>query len=193
MHRTNLNSSLSSDVTAGRLAPIESASQADLLPELQRGLTFILRRRLRAEDVPDAVQHVLEVTVPQIRDRNMTDKAAMLQFVRTIAVRYAGTFYARYEADAQRRTTLTRESQSGDLVRSVLDRLDERTREILHRYYVQEQSAEQISADLDIPVQKIHAARQTAKDLVAQCFHCRSGVLVADRRARVISPKRAVA
>jgi hypothetical protein len=125
MNRTSPNRGLSSDVTPGCLPPVESASPTDLLTELQRGLTFILRRRLRAEDVDDAVQHVLKVTVPQMREQNIADKATMLQFVRTIAVRYAGTFYARYEADAQRRTPMTREPQSGDPVRSVLDRLDE--------------------------------------------------------------------
>jgi DNA-directed RNA polymerase specialized sigma24 family protein len=169
MHRTFLNSR-PSNVTTGCPAPVESASQSDLLPELQRGLTFILRRRLRAEDVDDAVHHVLKVTLPQIRERNIREKAAMLQFVRTIAVRYAGTFYARYAAEAQRRTLLARERHSGDLVRAVLDGLDERTREILHRYYVQEQSAEHISADMDLPVQKVHAERSTAKEAIGKLF-----------------------
>jgi DNA-directed RNA polymerase specialized sigma24 family protein len=155
--------------------PESSTSEPDLLPELQRGLTFILRRRLRAEDVDHAVQHVLKVTLPQIRKGNMTDNTAILQFVRTIAVSYAETFTARYDADAQGNGTPGHKPESDVLVRSVLTSLDERTREILHRYYVQEQSTEQIGAELNIPVHTVDAAKAKAKQLLAERLSVKPG------------------
>jgi RNA polymerase sigma factor (sigma-70 family) len=138
-----------------------------------------VRRRLGAQDVTDLTHDVFLAVVEAIRSNELHDATRLMGFIRTVLQRRIA---------AHLRTTIRRRNSEQDLteqvsaidgssrpdhlveswermemMRKVLGALSSREREILDRFYLQEQSAEQIRSEMRLTCTNYRVLKSRAK------------------------------
>jgi RNA polymerase sigma-70 factor, ECF subfamily len=166
-----------------RLVAKIQRGDADALTELYqvfaRGVKFYMYRQLGPQDLDDRLHDVFLVVVQAVQRGELRDPARLMGFVRTIVRRQVAT---RIDEIVQTRReevaidhgpvladrTQTPEQQAMkqqqmQLIAKVLSGLNGRDRDILTRFYLQEQSQEQICAEMNLTDTQYRLLKSRAK------------------------------
>jgi RNA polymerase sigma factor (sigma-70 family) len=181
---------LVSDIEADSPLAIEQ-----LYDLLNRGVRFLILRWVGPHDVEDLVHETLLATVTAIRSGRIREPRALLSYVRGIARHLActriRTLTSRREVDypvagAEEELVAPAENPEDSvlqqervvLMQRALLRLGNRQREILTRFYLQEQSKEQICTDMDLSPTQYRLLKNRAKAKVGKLMITTSWTVV---------------
>lgn len=175
-------SHLSSDRWAKLVERIQAGDASaieDLYHHFSRGVRLLLYRQLGPESIDDRVHDIFLTVLEAIRSGSLHSPDRLLGFIRTVVRRHIAT--AINQAVEERRDHLdiaeqwtlaglerTPEQQaiSGErveLIRRTLAELSTRDREILTRFYLHEQSAEQICEEMSLNATQFRLLKSRAK------------------------------
>jgi len=151
----------------------------ELYQLFSKGVRFYLCRQLGTQELDDKVHDTFLVVVQAIRRGELRDPQRLMGFVRTIVRRQVAAHIDRVVHI--RREQLDMEStvripdphgnpeetaifrQRADLIRRVLNELSERDREILTRFYLREQSQDQICSEMVLTETQFRLLKSRAK------------------------------
>jgi RNA polymerase sigma-70 factor (ECF subfamily) len=163
-----------------RVQDRENAAVDDLYSLVCRGLLFFLRRRLPLEESKDRLHEVFLILVEAIQAGRIEDPRAFPGYAVTVAKRQAWTeirgrsggrecscddgVMERVFADtAQDPYNLLADAEQQALLNRALDMLHPRQREVLRRFYVQEESKDEICAAMDLTETQFRLLKSRAK------------------------------
>ncbi len=143
-----------------------------------QGIRFYLCRQLGPQELDDKVHDVFVIVVQAIQRGDLRDPDRLMGFVRTVVRRQVAAYID--EAVHCRREELNLEltfladsrrnpeqnvalRQKLDLMKSVLSELTDRDREILTRFYLNEQTQEEICQDMDLSDTQFRLLKSRAK------------------------------
>jgi RNA polymerase sigma factor (sigma-70 family) len=167
-----------------RIQQNESAALEQLYGLISRGIKILIVRQLGRQDVDDRVHDTFLLVVQAIQRGELREPERLLAFARTIVRRRISQYIER--SAAARRDTLTGEattwvpgtdespeeaaikSQNGDIMVEVLRSLSRKDREILSRFYLLEQPAEQICEDMGLTETQFRLLKSRAKARFAE-------------------------
>jgi len=158
----------------------DPAAMEELYAVFGKGIRFFLLRNLGVDELDDRVHDCFVIVTQAIQKGELRDPARLMGYVRTVVKRQiAATIDA---AVTKRRTqvdyedTLFRLSdwkddpersllmrQRADIARRVMNGVSRRDREILHRFYVQEQTQEQICQEMGLTYNQFRLLKSRAK------------------------------
>jgi len=152
---------------------------ADLYQLFSRGIRFYLCRQLGAQDLDDKVHDTFVVVVQAIRRGELREPERLMGFVRTIVRRQVAAHIDKVvhsrrdqmDLDSGTRIVDPRGNpeenvmfrQREELIRSVLGELSTRDREILTRFYLEEQNQEQICEEMALTETQFRLLKSRAK------------------------------
>jgi len=168
-----------SDIQAGRPAGLE-----ELYSVFSRGIRFQLCRQLGPQDLDDRIHDVFLVIVEAIQKDEVRDPDRLLGFIRTVVRRYIA-------ADIDARVNSRREQvdlecgvavpdddptpedraitgQQSKLMNLILGHLNTRDREVLVRFYIKEETQEEICAAMDLSETQFRLLKSRAKQRFAE-------------------------
>jgi len=160
-----------------------------------KGVRFFLWRQLGPQDLDDKVHDVFLIITQSIRRGELRDPERLMGYVRTVVRRQVAAHidsavHARrnhqaldpsltlsdHQPDPERRAI---EKENQDVALRMLAGLPKRDREVLIRFYLQEQSAEEICRDLNLTETQFRLIKSRAKarygELGRRRFSQRSG------------------
>jgi len=158
-------------------------SQTDGMAELyhlfSKGVRFYLCRQLGVQELDDKVHDIFVVVVQAIRRGELREPERLMGFVRTIVRRQVAAHIdkavqARREQmdlEASSRVADPNENpeeaamfhQKEELIRRILAELSSRDREILTRFYLQEESQEEICSEMILTETQFRLLKSRAK------------------------------
>ena len=157
----------------------EIDGMAELYDLFSKGIRFYLCRQLGPQELDDKVHDTFVVVVQAIRRGELREPQRLMGFVRTIVRRQVAAHIDRVvhtrkdqiELDASMRVPDPHENpeenamfqQRADLIRRVLGELSPRDREILTRFYLREQSQEQICSEMSLSETQFRLLKSRAK------------------------------
>jgi RNA polymerase sigma-70 factor, ECF subfamily len=157
----------------------ESEGLEQLYRLFARGIRFHLCRQLGSRELDDRVHDTFLVVVQAVQKGDLREPERLMGFVRTIVRRQVAGYIStnvnqrREHVDLDtgvRVTDLGRNpeesvvtAQQRQLVRRVLDRLNQRDREILTRFYLYEQTQEQICDEMSLTETQFRLLKSRAK------------------------------
>lgn len=166
--------SIVAQIQAGQNAGIE-----ELYRMLNRGLRYYLGRHLGQQDLEDRLHEILLVVVSAIQKGQLREPERIMGFVRTIAQRRVAANIERRVQSRNRENELSPTlnvadqrpdpeqlaliQQKVDLMKSVLSQMPERQREILVRFYCDEQTQEQICQEMSLTETQFRLVKSRAK------------------------------
>jgi RNA polymerase sigma-70 factor (ECF subfamily) len=175
----------SADVNAGWGELVERIrlEKTDRMEELyqlfSRGIRFYLCRQLGPQELDDKVHDTFVVVVQAIRRGELREPERLMGFVRTIVRRQVAAHIDKVvhnrreqaEFDSTVRVPDPRGNpeeaaifrQRIGLIRKVLGELSERDREILTRFYIDEQSQDQICSEMGLTETQFRLLKSRAK------------------------------
>jgi RNA polymerase sigma factor (sigma-70 family) len=159
------------------------AGHADGMERLYKALCsyvgYLLARKLGTRDIDDKVHDVFLVVVEAIRQGNLRQPERLMGFVRRVAhvkaVDHIRTLAQNRHREAElpeRRTFADKHNdpeafalvrQTAELVQTVLAQLSIRDREILERFYIQEQRPDQICSEMKLSETQFRVGKSRAK------------------------------
>lgn len=144
-----------------------------------KGIRFYLFRQLGIQDLDDRVHDVFLIVVQAIRRGELREPERLMGFVRTVVRRQVATHIERImqsrrrhvDADASLLLVDSRQNPEKDLLddqkiqlmREALRSLSARDREILTRFYLQEESQEQICREMGLTETQFRLLKSRAK------------------------------
>jgi len=169
-----------SDLVA-RIRSGRTDGMEELYQLFSRAIRFYLLRQLGPADVDEKVHEILAAVVQAIRDGELRDHERLMGFVRTIVRRRVEV----HLASAVRTKTVEekvvsieprRENpeevvafyQRSELIHQVLAALSPRDREIVMRFYLQEQSQDQICWEMALTETQFRLSRSRTKALIEE-------------------------
>jgi len=172
----------------GRISAGDGAAETEFVLAFQAGVRALVRRHARPGDpiVDDIVQDVLHTVIQRLRENALNEPAALPGYVRSTAVFAVTAEYRRRgrrgendghaespEAlpDPEQPADHARRAQLRDGVQRMLAELGvERDREVLRRYYLNEEDRDAVCAALSIEPDHfhrvLHRARARMKELL---------------------------
>jgi RNA polymerase sigma factor (sigma-70 family) len=158
----------------------EAAAIEELYGIFARGVRYWLLRHLGPDDLDDKVHDCFVVVLQAIRNGGLREPERLMGYVKTVVKRKITASI--HVAARQRRVRVDfddtlfflpdrRENperglasrQQIEIARKVLERVPRRDREILQRFYVLEQSQEQIRADMELSCTQFRLLKSRAK------------------------------
>jgi RNA polymerase sigma-70 factor, ECF subfamily len=158
----------------------DPAAMEELYDIFGKGIRYFLLRNLGADELDDRVHDCFVIVAQAIRNGDLRDPARLMGFVRTVVKRQiAATIEAavtrrRTQVDYQdtlftlsdwkddpERTLLAR--QRTEIARRVMNGISRRDREILRRFYVEEQSQEKICEEMGLSYNQFRLLKSRAK------------------------------
>lgn len=162
-----------------RIRSGESASLEELYELFSKGIRFYLCRQLGPEELDDKVHDTFVVVVQAIQRGELREPQRLMGFVRTIVRRQVAAYIDKVvhcrreqvELDPSIRLADPRENpeanaifhQNTELIQRVLSELNDRDREILTRFYLYEQSQEQICSEMSLTETQFRLLKSRAK------------------------------
>lgn len=166
-----------------RIRAVEEGSQAEGMEELyqlfSRGIRFYLVRQLGAQELDDKIHDTFVVVVQAIRRGELREPSRLMGFVRTIVRRQVAAHIDKVVQSRREQTELDNTvriadpgadpeeiaifSERKDLIHRVLSEIPARDREILTRFYLEEQSQEQICSEMDLSDTQFRLLKSRAK------------------------------
>ena len=162
-----------------RIRAGDPAGMAELYAIFVKGVRFFLWRQLGAQDLDDKVHDVFLIITHSIRKGELREPERLMGYVRTVVRRQVAMHIETavqlrrnqqvidpamtlcdHEPDPERRAI---EQENQDLALRMLKGLPRREREVLIRFYLQEQTAEQICRDLDLTQTQFRLMKSRAK------------------------------
>lgn len=157
----------------------DDAGMEELYKLFSRGIRYYLCRQLGPQELEDKVHDTFLIVVNAIRKGDLREPERLMGFVRTVVRRQVAAYidnavHARREqADletgvmvADRKHNPEQEAivrQKTELMRTVLESLSQRDRDILVRFYLQEQSQEQICEEMSLTETQFRLLKSRAK------------------------------
>jgi len=157
----------------------DEAAMAELYQIFARGIRYYLCRQLGAQELDDKVHDTFLIVVQAIRRGDLRDPDRLMGFVRTIVRRQVAAYIEeavhrrREQAEMDCGVHLADHSstpeqaamdhQRRELVLSILKRMSSRDREILTRFYLYEQTQEQICEEMSLSETQFRLLKSRAK------------------------------
>lgn len=157
----------------------EDAGMEQLYKLFSRGIRFYLCRQLGPQELEDKVHDTFLIVVNAIKRGDLREPERLMGFVRTVVRRQVAAYIEqavhtrRDQADldtgitvADRKQNPEQEAivkQKAELMQSSLAALSERDREILVRFYLQEQPQEQICEEMSLTETQFRLLKSRAK------------------------------
>jgi len=157
----------------------DEAGMEELYAILAKGIRFFLCRQLGPQELDDKVHDTFLIVVQAIQRGDLREPDRLMGFVRTVVRRQVAAYidtvvHSRREEldiemggrvpDRHRNPEQTMVSrQKIELMKAVLLELCERDREILTRFYLHEQTQEQICDDMDLSDTQFRLLKSRAK------------------------------
>ncbi len=154
-------------------------SMEELYELFSRGIRYYLCRQLGAQELDDKVHDTFVVVVQAIQRGEIREPQRLMGFVRTIVRRQVAahidkvvhTRREHVELDSTARMADPRENpeesaifrQRAELIHRVLSELGDRDREILTRFYLREQSQDQICSEMSLTETQFRLLKSRAK------------------------------
>jgi RNA polymerase sigma-70 factor (ECF subfamily) len=157
----------------------DDAGMEQLYKLFSRGIRYYLCRQLGAQELEDKVHDTFLIVVHAIQRGDLREPERLMGFVRTIVRRQVAAYID--EAVHVRRDQTDLESgqavadvkqnpeqiaiaqQRAELMRMVLASLSRRDRDILERFYLQEQTQEQICEEMSLSETQFRLLKSRAK------------------------------
>ena len=178
-----------------RIKAGDPAGMEQLYAVFVKGVRFFLWRQLGPQDLDDKVHDVFLIITQSIKRGELRDPERLMGYVRTVVRRQVAAHidsavHARrnhqaldpsltlsdHQPDPERRAI---EKENQDVALRMLGGLPKRDREVLIRFYLQEQSAEEICRDLKLTETQFRLIKSRAKarygELGRRRFSQRSG------------------
>jgi RNA polymerase sigma-70 factor (ECF subfamily) len=162
-----------------RIRTSETDGMAELYHLFSKGIRFYLCRQLGIQELDDKVHDTFVVVVQAIRRGELREPERLMGFVRTIVRRQVAahidkavqTRREQMDLDASSRVADPHGNpeeaaifrQKADLIRRVLAELTSRDREILTRFYLQEESQEEICSEMTLTETQFRLLKSRAK------------------------------
>lgn len=162
-----------------RVSRGEGAALEELYRLFSRGIRYSLCRQLGPQDLDDRLHDVFLIIAQAIRRGELRDPERLMGYVRTVVRRQVAAHID--EAAEKRRQYVEAdyglavrdgcsnpeqaaiERQHEELAWAVLKGVGRRDREILVRFYLQEQTAEEICRDMDLTETQFRLMKSRAK------------------------------
>lgn len=162
-----------------RIRMSETDGMEELYQLFSKGIRFYLCRQLGPQELDDKVHDTFVVVVQAIRRGELREPSRLMGFVRTIVRRQVAAHIdkvvhnRRDQIDLDSTTRLAAPegnpeekamfSQRTDLINRVLGELSDRDREILTRFYLLEQSQDQICSEMALSETQFRLLKSRAK------------------------------
>jgi RNA polymerase sigma factor (sigma-70 family) len=162
-----------------RIRLSETDGMEELYQLFSKGIRFYLCRQLGPQELDDKVHDTFVVVVQAIRRGELREPSRLMGFVRTIVRRQVAahidkvvhTRRDQIDLDSTIRLAAPDEnpeekamfSQRADLINRVLGELSDRDREILTRFYLLEQSQDQICSEMTLSETQFRLLKSRAK------------------------------
>ena len=156
----------------------------ELYRVFSRGIRFYLCRQLGAQELDDKVHDTFLIVVQAIQRGELREPERLMGFVRTVVRRQVAAYIDKavhrrreeVEMDTVIRLVdvgsnpevIAIAAQRTDMARGILKRMSERDREILTRFYLREQSQEQICDEMDLTETQFRLLKSRAKARFAE-------------------------
>ena len=178
-----------------RIQAGDPAGMEQLYAVFLKGVRFFLWRQLGPQDLDDKVHDVFLIITQSIKRGELRDPERLMGYVRTVVRRQVAAHIdsavnvrrnqqsidpsltlSDHQPDPERRAI---EKENQDVALRMLRGLPKRDREVLIRFYLQEQSAEEICRDLKLTETQFRLIKSRAKarygELGRRRFSQRSG------------------
>jgi RNA polymerase sigma factor (sigma-70 family) len=163
-----------------RIRDGDAAAMEELYAIFARGIRYFLLRNLGSEELDDRVHDCFVIVTEAIQNGELRDPARLMGYVRTVVKRQIAS--AIDTAVDQRRTHVDYDEtmfgvtdfnndpeqsiisrQRSEIARKVMLSISRRDREILDRFYVQEQTQEQICDEMGLSATQFRLLKSRAK------------------------------
>jgi len=157
----------------------QNAGIEELYRVLNRGIRYYLGRQLGPQDLEDRLHEILITVVSAIQKGQVREPERIMGFVRTVAQRQVAACIERAVHNRRKESDLTpgldvadqkqdpeqlaMMRQKVELMRNVLAQMPERQRQILMRFYRDEQTPEQICQEMSLTETQFRLAKSRAK------------------------------
>ncbi len=157
----------------------QDSGMEQLYKLFSRGIRYYLCRQLGPQELEDKVHDTFLIVVNAIRRGDLREPERLMGFVRTVVRRQVAAYIEqavhnrREQADletgisvADRKQNPEQEAmlhQKAELMKSALDALSQRDRDILVRFYLQEQPQEQICREMSLTETQFRLLKSRAK------------------------------
>ncbi|HLH04881.1 MAG TPA: sigma-70 family RNA polymerase sigma factor [Bryobacteraceae bacterium] len=157
----------------------EDTGMEHLYKLFSRGIRYYLCRQLGPQELEDKVHDTFLIVVNAIKRGDLREPERLMGFVRTVVRRQVaayieGAVHARREqADLETGIAVADKTQNpeqeamgkqrAELMRSALAALSQRDRDILVRFYLKEQSQEQICREMELTETQFRLLKSRAK------------------------------
>lgn len=157
----------------------EDAGMEQLYKLFSRGIRYYLCRQLGPQELEDKVHDTFLIVVNAVRRGDLREPERLMGFVRTVVRRQVAAYIEeavhnrREQADletgiavADRKQNPEQEAilrQKTELMRTVLECLSQRDRDILVRFYLKEQPQEQICREMSLTETQFRLLKSRAK------------------------------
>jgi RNA polymerase sigma-70 factor, ECF subfamily len=157
----------------------DPAGMEELYAMFAKGVRFYFRRQLGLQDLDDKVHDLFLIVTQAIQRGDLREPERLMGYVRTVLRRQVSAYIesavhtrnnefgldpARQLPDCQtspERRAMDRQNQ--EVAMRVLQSLPKRDREVLVRFYLEEQTAEQICRDMDLTDTQFRLIKSRAK------------------------------
>jgi RNA polymerase sigma-70 factor, ECF subfamily len=162
-----------------RIQAGQDAGILELYSVLSRGIRCYLARQLGNQDLEDRLHETFLIVISAIRAGKVRQPERIMGFVRTVAQRQVaahiekvvrhrrteGEFAAGFEVVDEKYTPeqVAIIRQRAEIMELVLSEMPFKQREILQRYYLREESAEQICQEMSLTETQFRLAKSRAK------------------------------
>lgn len=162
-----------------RIRDGETDGMEELYQLFSKGIRFYLCRQLGPQELDDKIHDTFVVVVQAIRRGDLREPERLMGFIRTIVRRQVAAHIDKVVHKRKEQTELDTSSpvpdphnnpedkaifqQKRELLRRVLAELTERDREILTRFYLHEQSQQQICEEMDLSETQFRLLKSRAK------------------------------
>ncbi|HZL55621.1 MAG TPA: sigma-70 family RNA polymerase sigma factor [Bryobacteraceae bacterium] len=163
-----------------RIREGDAAAMEELYAIFARGIRYFLLRNLGTEELDDRVHDCFVIVTEAITNGELRDPARLMGYVRTVVKRHIASTIE--TAVSQRRTHADYEEnlftladwkedpeqaimtrQREEIARKVMDTISRRDREILSRFYVEEQSQDRICQEMGLSYNQFRLLKSRAK------------------------------
>jgi RNA polymerase sigma-70 factor (ECF subfamily) len=157
----------------------DDTGMEDLYRLFARGIRFYLCRQLGMQELDDKVHDTFLIVVQAIRRGDLREPDRLMGFVRTVVRRQVAAHidqvvHSRRDemhldvgvrvADARRNPEQSMAyQQKGDFMREILRQLSDRDREILTRFYLHEETQEEICTEMGLTETQFRLLKSRAK------------------------------
>jgi RNA polymerase sigma-70 factor, ECF subfamily len=157
----------------------DDAGMEQLYKLFSRGIRYYLCRQLGPQELEDKVHDTFLIVVNAIRRGDLREPERLMGFVRTVVRRQVAAYIEtavttrRDQTDLETGVTVADKKQNPEqeaigrekaaLMKSALDALSQRDREILIRFYLKEQPQEKICEEMELTETQFRLLKSRAK------------------------------